>query len=80
MPVSSDGVGLGSATACQRIEVEVPTSCKFLGMTDGPQAIVRAVLKSRTQPLGADPGPALIELNPGAAGERTDMCAGISPA
>jgi hypothetical protein len=32
MPVSSDGVGLGSATAGQRIEVEVPTSYKFLGM------------------------------------------------
>jgi hypothetical protein len=31
------------------------------------------------QPLGADPGPALVELNPGTAGERTDMCAGISP-
>jgi hypothetical protein len=49
-------------------------------VTDGLQAIVRAVLKSWTQPLGADPGPALIELNPGTAGERTDMCAGISPA
>jgi hypothetical protein len=47
-------------------------------MTDGPQTIVRAVLKPWTQPLGADPGPALIELNPGTAGERTDMCAGIS--
>jgi hypothetical protein len=80
MPVSSDDVGLGLATAGQRIEVEAPTSYKFLGMTDGPQTIVRAVLKSWTQLLGADPGPALVEFNPGTAGERADVCAGISPA
>ena len=58
----------------------MPTSYKFLGMTDGPQTIVRAVLKSWTHPLDADPGPALIELNLGTAEERTDMCAEITPA
>ena len=57
----------------------MPTSYKFLGMTDGPQTIVRAVLKSWTHPLDADPGPALIELNLGTAEERTDMCAEITP-
>ena len=60
-------------------EAEVRTSCRFLGMTDGPETIVRVVLKSWTHPLDADPGPALIELNLGTAGERTDMCAGITP-
>jgi Domain of unknown function (DUF6907) len=61
-------------------ESEVPTSCKFLGMTDGPDTIIRAVLKSWTHPLDADPGPTLIELNLGTATERTDMCAEITPA
>ena len=61
-------------------EIEVPTSDTFLGMTDGPQTIVRAVLKSWTHPLDADPGPALIELNLGTAGKRTEMCAEITPA
>jgi hypothetical protein len=61
-------------------EIEVWTSDAFLGMADGPQTIVRAVLKSWTQPLGADPGPALIELNLGTAGERTDLCAEVTPA
>ena len=61
-------------------EIEVPTSHKFLGMTGGPPTIVRAVLKSWTHPLGAGPGPALIELNLGTAAERTDMYAEITPA
>jgi hypothetical protein len=61
-------------------EIGVPTSYPFLGMTDGAPTIVRAVLMSWTHPLGADPGPALIELNLGAAAERTDMCAEITPA
>ena len=61
-------------------EIEVPTSDTFPGMTSGPRTIVRAVLKSWTHPLGADPGPALVELNLGTAGERTDVCAEITPA
>jgi hypothetical protein len=61
-------------------EIEVPTSDKFLGAADGSQTIVRAVLKSWTHPLDADPGAALIELHVGTAGERTDMCAEITPA
>jgi hypothetical protein len=61
-------------------EIEVPTSCKFLGMTHGPDTIVRVVLKSWTHPLDADPGPALIELNLGTAFKRTDMCVEITPA
>jgi hypothetical protein len=44
------------------------------------KTIVRAVLKSWTHPLDADPGPALIELNLGPDGEGTDMCAEITPA
>jgi len=61
-------------------EIEVTTSDTFLGMTDGPQTIVRAVLKSWTHQLDGDPGPALIELNLGTAVERTDMRAEITPA
>ena len=61
-------------------QIEVPTSYKFLGMAYGPPTIVRAVLKSWTHPLDAEPGPALIELNLGTAAERTDMCAEITPA
>ena len=60
-------------------ETEVPTSSPFLGMTDGAPTIVRAVLKSWTHPLGAAPGPALIELSLGTAAERTDLCAEASP-
>jgi hypothetical protein len=37
-------------------EIEVLTSYKFPGMTDGPATIVRAVLKSWTHPLDPDPG------------------------
>ena len=61
-------------------EIEVPTSYTFGGMTEGPETIVRMVLKSWTHPLDADPGPALIELNLGTASERTNMCAEITPA
>ena len=61
-------------------EAEVRTSYPFLGMTDRAGTIVRVVLKSWTHPLDADPGPALVELNLGTAGERTDMCAEITPA
>lgn len=61
-------------------EIEVPTSYGFPGMTDGSPTIVRAVLRSWTHPLDADPGPALIELNLGTAAGRTDMCAEITPA
>jgi hypothetical protein len=61
-------------------EIEVATAYPFLGLTAGTPTIVRAVLKSWTHPLDADPEPALIELNLGTAGERTDMCAEITPA
>lgn len=61
-------------------EIEVPTSDRFMGMTDGPQTIVRAVLKSWTHPLYADPGSTLIELNLGTAAERTDLCVEATPA
>jgi hypothetical protein len=61
-------------------EIQVPTSCKFLGTADGPPTIVRIALKSWTHPLDAEPGPALIELNLGTAAKRTDMCAEITPA
>lgn len=61
-------------------EIGVPTSCPFLGVTDGAPTIVRAVLMSWTQPLGADPGPAVIELSLGTAAERTDMCAEVTRA
>ena len=56
----------------------MPTSYKFLGMTGGPETIVRAVLKSWTHPLHAEPGPADIELDLGTAAERTDMFAEIT--
>jgi len=43
----------------------------FLGATDGAPTIVRAVLKSWTHPLGAEPGQVLIELNLGTAARWT---------
>jgi hypothetical protein len=61
-------------------EIEVPTSDTFLGMMGGPETIVRVALKSWTHPLGAQPGPALIELSFGTAVKRTDMCAAATPA
>lgn len=61
-------------------EIEVPTACKYLGMADAPEMIIRVVLKSWTHPLDADPGSAFIEINLGTLTERTDMCAEISPA
>lgn len=60
-------------------EIGVPTSCKFLDMTDGSEMIVRASLRSWTLPLDADPGPVFIELNLGTAEERTDMSVEITP-
>ena len=60
-------------------EIEVSTSDRFGGMTDGPETVVRVILKSWTHPLDAEPGPALIELNLGTAEERTDLCAEITP-
>jgi hypothetical protein len=59
-------------------EIEVPTSYPFLGMTDGLPTIVRAVLKSWTHPLAAEPGPARIEINLGTSTEHTDMSAEIT--
>jgi hypothetical protein len=61
-------------------EIEVPTSDTFGGMSDGPETIIRVVLKSWTHPMDADPGPTRIELNLGTATERTDLCAEITPA
>jgi hypothetical protein len=61
-------------------ETEVPTAYTFLGMMDGPKTIVRAVLKSWTHPLDADPGPTLIELNIGTPTERTDMSVEVTAA
>jgi Domain of unknown function (DUF6907) len=61
-------------------EVEVPISHPFLGLANGDPTIVRAILKSWTHPLDADPGPSLIELNLGTATERTDLCAEATPA
>jgi hypothetical protein len=59
-------------------EIEVPTSFGFAGFTDGPETVVRVVLKSWTHPLDAEPGPARIEINLGTAEERTDAGAEIT--
>jgi hypothetical protein len=58
-------------------EIEMPTSYRI--NLDAPETVVRVVLKSWTHPLDAEPGPALIEINLGTAGERTDLCAEITP-
>ena len=44
-----------------------------------PVTVVRVFLRSWTHPLGADPGPVLIELNLGTAGVSTNMCAEMTP-
>lgn len=59
-------------------EIAVPTS--YRAHRDAPQTVVRAILKSWTHPLGASPGPALIEVNLGTDAERTDACAELTPA
>ena len=61
-------------------EAEVPTGYPFLGLTGGDPTIVRAVLKSWTHPLDADPGPVIIELNLGTLAARTDSCVEATPA
>jgi hypothetical protein len=61
-------------------EVEVPTAYPFTGLANGEPTVVRAVLKSWTHPLDADPGPARVEINLGTAVERTDSCAELTPA
>jgi hypothetical protein len=61
-------------------EAEVPTAYRFLGLADGDPTIVRAVLKSWTHPLGAGPGPVLIELNLGTPAAGTDLCVEATPA
>jgi hypothetical protein len=58
-------------------EIAVPTS--YRAHRDAPETVVRAILKSWTHPLSAEPDPALIEINLGTAGERTDACAEITP-
>jgi hypothetical protein len=61
-------------------ETEVPTGYPFPGLADADPTIVRAALKSWTQPLGADPGPVRIELNLGTPADRTDMYVETTPA
>jgi hypothetical protein len=58
-------------------EIAVPTSYRM--HRDAPATVVRTILKPWTHPLDAEPGPALIEINIGTAGERTDACAEITP-
>jgi hypothetical protein len=61
-------------------EIEVPTAFPFLGLGDEGPTIVRAVLKSWTHPLDADPGPTLVELNLGTPKSRTDASVEATPA
>ena len=58
-------------------EAAIVTSDRML--LDSLPTVVRAVVKSWTCPLGADPGPVLVELNLGTAEAATDMCAEITP-
>ena len=59
-------------------EIAVPTSDR-MGRVSGPETVVKIFLTSWTHPLDAQPGPALIELQLGTAGQNTDMCAEITP-
>jgi hypothetical protein len=56
----------------------VPTSGRW--HRDEPEIVVRAILKSWTCPLGADPGPPLVEVNLGTDSQLTDACAELTPA
>ena len=58
-------------------EFAVPASCGMF--PDSPVTVVRVFLRSWTHPLGADPGPVLIELNLGTAGVGADVCAEMTP-
>lgn len=59
-------------------ETAVPTS--YRPHRGEPETVVRAILKSWACPLGANPGPPLIEVNLGTANELTDACAELTPA
>ena len=59
-------------------EIAIPTSDRMY--RDAPETVIWAILKSWTHPLDADPGPAVVEINLGTAGERTDACAELTPA
>lgn len=59
-------------------EIAVPTSDRW--HSDEPEIVVRTILKSWTGPLGAEPGPPVIEVNLGTAGQLTDACAELTPA
>lgn len=51
-------------------EVAVPTS--FRMFNDSPETVVKVILKARTHPLGAEPGPSLIELQLATTESNTD--------
>lgn len=59
-------------------EAEVATADRLLVLPGEPPAVLRVLLKSWTQPLGAEPGPARIELNLGTAAAGTDMSAELT--
>ncbi len=58
-------------------ELAVPTSYGMF--PDSPVTVVKVFLRSWTHPLGADPGPVVVELNLGTAEVNTDMCAEMTP-
>ena len=61
-------------------EIEVPTSYNFAGMTGGPETIVRAVLKSWTQPRTPTPGPPSSSSTPGPPRSAPTCARGSPPA
>jgi hypothetical protein len=60
-------------------EIDVPASYKFPGMTDGPETIVRAVLKSWTHPHDAEPGARPHRAQPRGPPQSAPTCARRSP-
>jgi hypothetical protein len=58
-------------------EIAIPTADRML--LDGPETIVKAILKSWTHPLDAEAGPARVELQLATTEQDTDMYAELTP-
>jgi hypothetical protein len=58
-------------------QVAVPTSWRVL--TDGPESVVKVVLKAWTERLDAEPGPGRIELQLATAEYNTDFYVELTP-
>jgi hypothetical protein len=74
----ADGEGIDADDGYHHCGPQIAVPASYRMHRDAPETVVRAILKSWTHPLDAEPGPALIEINLGTAGEWADACAEIT--